>query len=268
MPKPPGLRKPFASAKACSALLAALLAGTGTAHADAGAPEKLRICTTGDYKPLTYFDARTGQYSGIDIDMAHDLADRIGRSPEFVRTTWGGMMNDLVGQGKCDIAMGGVSITPDRQQQADFTEPYLDDGKVPLVRSADVDRYRTLEQIDRENVRVIVNPGGTNEKFVREHLRNATVTVWNDNTTVFDEIVNGHADVMITDALEAKYQSRQHPGLAPVHPDEPFTQVRKAYMTPRNSPLKKDIDRWLSKALSDGTFQRYYDKWMGSTAGS
>lgn len=250
----------MATALACMAVLLAQGGTTTTAYAEP--PTPLRVCTTGDYKPLTFRDAETGEYSGIDIDMARDLAAHLGRSARFVPTTWPTLMNDLAVQGKCDIAMGGVSVTDERRAQADFTDPYLTDGKVPLVRSEDVDRYRTPAQINRKDVRVIVNPGGTNEKFVKEHLPDATVTVWKDNSTVFDEIAEGRADVMITDALEAGYQSGQHPGLAPVHPDEPFTVVEKAYMLPKNSPLTEQADDWLTTAVSDGTFQAYYDTWM------
>ncbi|MFF4406878.1 transporter substrate-binding domain-containing protein [Streptomyces sp. NPDC001404] len=258
-----GFRRIVSTALACSAVLLAASGATTPAHA--GPPAALKVCTTGDYKPLTFRDAATGEYSGIDIDMARDLAAHLGRRAQFVPTTWPTLMNDLAVQGKCDIAMGGVSITAERREQADFTDPYLTDGKVPLVRSEDVDRYRTLDQINRKDVRVIVNPGGTNEKFVREHLPDATVTVWKDNATVFDEIAAGRADVMITDALEARYQSGQHPGLAPVHPDRPFTVVEKAYMLPKNSPLTEQADDWLATAVSDGTFQAYYDRWMASS---
>ena len=111
-------------------------------------------------------------------------------------------------------------------------------------------------------VRVIENSGGTNEKFARQHFPNADITIWPDNTTIFDQLVAGNADVMITDALEAVYQSAQHPGLAAVHADRPFTEEHKAYMLPKGSPLTRDVDAWLTRTLSDGTFSRIRSRWM------
>jgi len=67
---------------------------------------------------------------------------------------------------------------------------------------------------------------------------------------------------MITDAIEALYQSTQHPGLVAVHPDRPFTEEHKAYMLPKGSPLTRDVDAWLTGALSDGTFSRIRSLWM------
>ncbi len=146
--------------------------------------------------------------------------------------------------------------------------PYLDSGKVPLVAQAGADAFGSIDQINTAGVQVIENGGGTNEQFARQHFPNADITIWPDNTTIFDQLLAGNADVMITDALEAVYQSAQHPGLAAVHPDRPFTEehkaymAAKAYMAPKGSPLTIDVDAWLTRALSDGTFSRICSLWM------
>ena len=228
----------------------------------AGGPLLLRVCTTGDYKPLTYRDPSTGQYSGIDIDMATDLAAYLGREPVFVATSWATLAQDVSTPRRCDIAMGGITVTAAREQIAEFTVPYLGSGKVPLVARPDADEFGSIDQINTPGVRVIENSGGTNEQFARQHFPNADITIWPDNTTIFDQLVAGNADVMITDALEAVYQSGQHPGLAVAHPDQPFTEEHKAYLLPKASPLARDVNAWLTRTLSDGTFSRIRSLWM------
>jgi cyclohexadienyl dehydratase len=223
----------------------------------------LRICTTGDYKPLTFRDPTTGQYSGIDIDMAKDLAAHLGRTPTFVPTTWVTLMKDIATPGKCDIAMGGISPTPAREQAADFAPPYLANGKTPLTTAANADRFQTVDQINQHGVRVIEPAGGTNEQFAKQSLPNATLIVDQDNTAVFGQLVAGTADVMVTDAIEAIYQSKQHPELVAVHPDKSFTTDHKAYMLPKGSQLSQQTTEWLNQVLSDGTFTRIYNQWMG-----
>ncbi|WP_035791416.1 transporter substrate-binding domain-containing protein [Kitasatospora mediocidica] len=262
-------RKITLSLLACAAVAAPLVASSTPA---AAAVEKtrptrektLKVCTTGDYKPLTYRDPSSGKYSGIDVSMARNFAHYLKEKPEFVPTSWPTLMNDIATPGKCDIAVGGISITPQRQQQADFTQPYLMDGKTPITTTANAARFQTIQQIDNKNVRVIVNPGGTNADFVKQYLPNATVITWPDNNTIFDQILQGHADVMITDAIEAKYEAAQHPGLVAVHPDKPFTTAEKAYMLPKGSKLTGKADTWLARALQNGTFQRAYDRWIST----
>jgi cyclohexadienyl dehydratase len=234
---------------------------TSTTETDV-APALLLICTTGDYEPLSYRDPATGQYAGIDIDMADDLAAHLGRTATFVATTWGSLMTDIVTPGKCDVAVGGISETPERKQLADFTQPYLTNGKTPLTTAANVGRFQSIDQINQHGVRVVENPGGTNEQFARQNFPNATLTIWHDNTTVFDQLLEGKADVMITDAIEAIYRAKQRPGLVAVHPDKPFTADHEAYMLPKRSQLTDQTNQWLTEALTDGTFSRFYNQWM------
>ncbi|MFH9869545.1 transporter substrate-binding domain-containing protein [Streptomyces lydicus] len=222
----------------------------------------LRVCTTGDYRPFSYRDPRTGGYRGVDIDMARDLAKSLDTTPRYVPTTWAELVGDLAA-GRCDIAMGGVSITLPRARSVYFSEPTRTDGKTPIVRCADKETYRTLQQIDRPGTTVIVNPGGTNEQFARAHIKQATLKVHPDNTTIFDEIIAGRADVMMTDAGETRYQAKIHPELCSVHPDQPFTFSEKAYALPRgDDEFKAYVDQWVHLATHDGTYAKYEAAWM------
>ncbi|MFP3616029.1 transporter substrate-binding domain-containing protein, partial [Paraburkholderia sp. SIMBA_050] len=92
---------------------------------------------------------------------AESLAKSLGVKADFVKTSWSNLTNDFVA--KCDIAVGGVSTTLERQKRVFFTQPYVVDGKTAIARCADADKYQTVAQIDRPETRVIVNPGGTNE---------------------------------------------------------------------------------------------------------
>lgn len=263
---------PKLAAVAAAALLLASAAGTACA-ADAGAAPAagsrldevlargaLRVCTTGDYKPYSYYRA-DGRFEGIDIDMADALAKSLGVKADYVKTSWPTLTADFVA--KCDIAVGGVSTTLERQKRAFFTQPYMTDGKTPIVRCADADQYQTVAQIDRPETRVIVNPGGTNERFAKQHFTHANVTVYPDNVTIFKQILAGKADVMVTDASETLLQQKLNPGLCSVHPDKPFQFGEKAYMVPRGDVVfQQYVDQWLHLALSNGEFQAISDKWL------
>jgi cyclohexadienyl dehydratase len=222
----------------------------------------LRVGTTGDYRPFSEFDKATGEYSGFDIDMARSLAAALGVRVEFVKTTWANLAGDL-SSGAFDIAMGGVSVTLDRQKKGFFSAPYLREGKTPIAPCAEADQFQTLEEIDRPGVKVIVNPGGGNERFDRAHLHAAEIIVYPDNLTIFDELANGRADLMITDASETRFQQKLHPGvLCAIHPDRPFDFAEKAYWMAPDPALKAFVDQWLHLATEDGDFDRLAAKWL------
>lgn len=221
----------------------------------------LRVGTTGDYRPFTYFDPGTNAFEGIDMDMARSLAHALGVRLELVRTSWPTMSRDLLAD-RFDLAMGGISVTLERQKTALFSNPYLTDGKTPIARCADRGKYRSLDGIDRPGVRVIVNPGGTNERFAREHLKAAAIETYPDNTTIFDRIAQGKADVMITDRSEVLLQHKLRPDLCATNADHPFDTVEKAYLLPRDLVLKAFVDQWLHQALITGDYQKIADHWL------
>ncbi|WP_435104546.1 transporter substrate-binding domain-containing protein [Arhodomonas sp. AD133] len=245
---------------------------TGVAHAasadetstldDVQAAGEVRVCTTGDYKPFTYWNAETESFEGIDIDMAENLASALGVETRFVKTSWPTLMEDFTA-GKCDIAMGGISVKLDRQAQAYFSDPYLAGGKTPIARCDDVERFQRVEQINQPDVDVVVNPGGTNERFARRELADANIMVHDDNTTIFGKIVDGTADVMVTDAIETELQANLNAELCAVHPDAPFTYSEKGYLLPRGDDVWKAwVDQWLHLVRKTGEFESIYAKWV------
>lgn len=222
----------------------------------------LRVGMTGDYRPFTHLDKATGKFSGFDVDMAEALGKALGVKVEYVQTAWPQLTKDFESD-NFDIAMGGVSITLDRQKKGFFSTPIMREGKTPIARCADKDKYATIADIDKPGTRVIVNPGGTNERFARANVKAADIRVHNDNVTIFEEIAGGKADLMMTDASETRYQQKQHPGvLCAIHPEKPFDFAEKAYWLQRDAPLKAFVDQWLHIASEDGSFRKIYAAWF------
>jgi cyclohexadienyl dehydratase len=222
----------------------------------------LRIGTTGDYRPFTALDKASGAYSGFDIDLAQSLGAALGVKIEFEATSWPNLTKDFEA-GAFDIAMGGVSVTLDRAKKGFFSAPYMREGKTPIARCADKDKYQTLADIDLPGVRVIANPGGTNERFDRANIHSAQIILYGDNLTIFDEIAGGQADLMITDASETRFQQKLHANvLCAIHPDRPFDFAEKAYWMAPDPALKAFVDQWLHLSMENGSFAAIYAKWF------
>jgi cyclohexadienyl dehydratase len=244
------------------------LAGSG-AHAqsrldDIVARGTLRVGMTGDYRPFSV-RVKAGdedKWSGIDVAMAGQLAASLGVKTDIVPTTWANLMPDLTSE-KFDVGMGGISITLARQKTAFFSTPLLRVGKTPIARCVDQDKFATLADIDRPGVRVIVNPGGTNEKYDRANLRQAEIVPYPDNATIFDALVAGRADLMITDSVETKLQQKLHKELCAIHPDRPFDFGELGYLLPRDIVLKQYVDQWLRIAIESGAYQKLLDAELG-----
>ncbi len=208
----------------------------------------LRVGTTGDYAPFS--EDRGGELRGLDIELAQELAQAWGLGVVFVRTSWPTLTADL-GRRRFDLAASGISITPERRRAADFSAAYHYDGKTPIARREDAARFSSLEKIDRPGVRVVVNPGGTNERFARENIKRATIVPHPDNRSIFEEIVAGRVDLMMTDGIEVKLQERRQPTLSGTRA-EPFTRTGKGILLAAGSELTARVDAWLGPQVDAG----------------
>jgi len=223
----------------------------------------LRVGLTGDYRPFSIVDAGAPDgMTGIDVDMAASLAQSLGVKLQVVRTSWSNLMPDLLA-GRFDLALGGITVTLARARTAFFSAPVMTAGKAAIARCADVAKYQTLAAIDRTEVRVIVNPGGTNESFDRASLHQAQIVVFPDNAKIFDALAAGQADVMITDGVETKLQAKLHQGaLCPIHPDQPFNSSELAYMMPQDPAWQQYVDLWLRVSDESGEHRRIVSKYL------
>jgi cyclohexadienyl dehydratase len=221
---------------------------------------KLRVCTPGDYKPFS-LQRPDGGYEGLDIDLVQASAKALGVEVEMVKTAWPALMKDFLE--KCDVAVGGISVTLDRQKTAFFTAPYMVNGKAPITKCENVAKFQTVADIDKPGVTVIENPGGSNERFARTNFKQAKIVIFNDNTTIFDEILKGNADVMISESIETIVQQKQRPGLCAVNPDKPLQYGEMAWLLPRgDAAFKAWMDQWFHLAKASGEYDRITGKWL------
>ena len=222
----------------------------------------LRVGTTGDFKPFSYLNPATNEYEGHDIDAAKLLAESLGVKVEFVKTTWPTLLKDLQ-DNTYDVAMCGITRNLARQRVAALTHPYINVGKSPLIRTADRQRFRTLADIDQAGVKIGVNPGGTNERFVRANIKNASVVVIERNLSIPEKIVAGEVDVMITDNVEAMIVSKADPRLYAVDPDNTYTKDDFGYLLPRDdSAWLNYVNLWMELMKLKGEFARLHQKWI------
>ena len=221
----------------------------------------LRICTPGDYKPFSFQKPDTS-FEGIDVDLMASLSTSLGVKSQWVKTSWSNLMADMTG-GKCDLAVGGISVTTERQKRAFFSSAYMVNGKTPIARCADVAKYQTVADIDKPNVKVIFNPGGSNERFARASFKQAQMTLHPENLTIFDELLAGRADVFVTESAEAITQQRLKPGLCAINPNQPLQYGEMAYLLPRDDvAFKAYVDQWLHLSKAGGDYQRVVDRWL------
>ena len=218
--------------------------------------------TTGDYRPLSFREA-DGTYWGFGIEVANEIAARLGVSIAFVPTSWPTLTADVLAEPQTfDLAIGGITITDTRRETMLMSEGYLANGKTILCRASDADRYQSLADIDKPEVRVMVNPGGLNEKFANENLTHATIIVHPKNEEIPSLVAEGKADVMITEITEAPYYVQTDTRLAAPLQNKPFTHGEiGVLMRKGQDDLLQMVNATIRQMKADGSLRQLHEKY-------
>ena len=218
--------------------------------------------TTGDYRPLS-FSEPDGTYWGFGIEMAKEIANRLGVSIQFVPTSWPTLTADVLTEPQLfDLAIGGITITETRRETMLMSDGYLANGKTILCRASEASHYKSLADIDKPEVTVMVNPGGLNEKFANENLTHANIVVHQKNEEIPTLVAEGQADVMITEITEAPYYVQTDPRLAAPLLNEPFTHGEIGVLMQKGQEdLLQMVNNVISQMKKDGSLRKLHEKY-------
>ena len=222
----------------------------------------IRFGTTGDYKPLSFCEPDES-YWGFGIEVAHVIASRLGVTPEFRKTSWPTLTADVLAEPQLfDLAIGGITITDTRREIMLMSEGYLANGKTILCRASEASRYKSLADIDKPDVTVMVNPGGLNEKFALENLTHANIIVHQKNEEIPSLVAEGAADVMITEITEAPYYVKTDARLAAPLLNAPFNRGEIGVLMQKGQEdLLQMVNSVLRQMKSDGSLRKLHEKY-------
>ena len=221
----------------------------------------IRVGTPGDYRPFA-IKTDTG-FSGHDIDLIETMAKELGVKVEYVQTSWPNLMKDLQSN-QFDVAVGGITRNVNRIRMVEMLPGYAPFGKVALVRSADKAKFTTADSLNQSSVRVIKNPGGTNEAYVLANLKAAQVATHDKNAEIPALIADGKGDVMITETYEALHYAKADPRLHAAFINAPLTPVNTlGFMLPTDdADYVRVMDFVWGLVDSRGAVKQAADKWL------
>jgi len=224
---------------------------------------KILIGTTGDYRPLSFCEPETGEYWGFGIEVANQIAAKLSVSIEFVKTSWPTLTADVQAEPQTfDLAIGGITITDARCETMLMSDGYLANGKTILCRASEAKRYKSLADIDKPEVRVMVNPGGLNEKFANENLTHTTIIVHEKNEEIPSLVAEGKAEVMITEITEAPYYVQTDTRLAAPLLNEPFNHGEiGVLMRKGQDDLLQFVNDVIRLMKGDGSLRQLHEKY-------
>lgn len=222
----------------------------------------LRVGTTMD-TPVFSMRNASGGLEGFDMDALQTLGEALEVRIDYVKMTFGTMLPDLLAD-KFDMAMSGMGRTLDRARVATFSKPYMQYGKLMMIRSADKDRFKTLADLDKPGIKIAFNKGGLNDRFANVEFKQATPTGYPNNELATADLLAGKVDAQVQDSTAAVYRARINPDVTAMAPENVFNPVYVAMLLRReDQTLLNYINIWIDHIQMDGTLKKIRTKWLG-----
>jgi glutamine transport system substrate-binding protein len=204
-----------------------------------------------------------GEYQGIDVELIKAIAENQGFEIQFRPMDFVGIIPALE-EGELDLAIAGMSITEERQEVVDFSDPYFDAG-LTLVTTKDNAEIASLD--DLKGKIIAVKSGTTGSKFVGENREKYgyRIAYFDDSPSMFLEVANSHADALVEDYPVIAYAiTTRNLELKTVGERLTDEKYGIAVLKGQHSELLKQINEGLQEVKDNGTYEEIVNKYIKS----
>jgi len=153
---------------------------------------------------------KQGNWVGFEIDVSTKLAKDMGVELELMPTAWDGIIPSLIA-GKFDVIIGGLTVTPARKEQADFSEPYSQSGQGIAASKQLASSLKYPEGYNDAKVTFVCRRGAAPCKTIEEKWPKATIRQFDDDAIAFQEVINGNAHAILTSEPKPTFFTLQNP---------------------------------------------------------
>lgn len=244
---------------ALAAVVAMALTGPAMAQGSMDkilADKKVNICWVSS-PPQEMKDPKSGEVTGYFVDAARSMFEQLKVEPVFIETTWANFVATLQ-SGQADLCIASSFASIKRAAVVDFTNPILYLGRSAIVRK-DEDRFKSLSDLNREDITIAVLTGSRSQDFVTSNLPKAKVLSLGgtDPSTPFLAVTAGRADAGVNDAWAAKRFAENQPGVKDLFGDEPFNVSAMAWTVRKgNVDLLNFLNTSLEVLLTSGEMEK------------
>jgi Na+/H+-dicarboxylate symporter len=221
----------------------------------------LRVGYAPDRLPYA-FRNETGQLVGFDVEMAHALARDLGVGLQFHRVAIDSM-RELLNAGRLDVAMSGLTITPERLQQMAFSAPYLEETLAFVVSDHRRDEFRSRDAVKAlEHPRLAVTGSAYYAVKIREYLPHAEIVVLDSPRAFFTQPEAGF-DALVYAAEAGSAWTLIYPAFTVAVPHPDVLRVPLGYAVARRDREMADfLSAWIQLKRNDATIRRLFDYWF------
>jgi polar amino acid transport system substrate-binding protein len=240
-------------------LVAAACSSSSSSGDDLGG-KTVTVAVENAYPPYNFIEEGTTNGQGWDYDAWNEICKRLNCKAEFVEAGWPDVIVET-GQGQYDVAADGISITEERKEVVDFSEPYMSVDQKLMVR-LDEDRFGSLDEFVAGDYRLGTQVGTTNYELAIKILDgDSRIDAYDQFGVAVQALINGDVDaVIIDDTAGAGYKGANQEAVR-LLPDT-LESGPLGFIFPKGSDLVEPVNKVLAEMKEDGTLDELATKWF------
>ncbi|EOD3796449.1 TPA: ABC transporter permease subunit [Staphylococcus aureus] len=218
---------------------------------------ELRMGLSADYAPMEFEHTVNGktEYAGVDIDLAKKIAKDNNLKLKIVNMSFDSLLGALK-TGKIDIIISGMTSTPERKKQVDFSDSYMMTKNIMLVKKDKVNEYKDIK--DFNNKKVGAQKGTEQEKIAQTEIENASITSLSRLPDVILALKSGKVEGAVVEKPVAEAYLKQNPKLGISNVKFNEEEKDTVIAVPKDSPkLLSQINKTIKEVKDKGLIDKY-----------
>ena len=219
---------------------------------------KITVGSDVPYPPFEEFGASKSEFKGFDIELVEAIGEKIGREPEFIDTSFDTIFRDLA-QGKFEMVASATTITDEREETVDFTNPYYLPSAQSIVVTTGTTDIKSAKDLDGRTVGV--QQGTTGEEYVEEETDAGEVRTFPQGPDTFPALKAGTIDAVVIDRPVAERALEKDDGIEISGGIE--TEEQYGFVVPQgDEELLGELNDALQEVVDSGEYETIYKKWF------
>ncbi|SAO26286.1 extracellular glutamine-binding protein [Staphylococcus aureus] len=218
---------------------------------------ELRVGLSADYAPMEFEHTVNGktEYAGVDIDLAKKIAKDNNLKLKIVNMSFDSLLGALK-TGKIDIIISGMTSTPERKKQVDFSDSYMMTKNIMLVKKDKVNEYKDIK--DFNNKKVGAQKGTEQEKIAQTEIENASITSLSRLPDVILALKSGKVEGAVVEKPVTEAYLKQNPKLGISNVKFNEEEKDTVIAVPKDSPkLLSQINKTIKEVKDKGLIDKY-----------
>ncbi|MCA1021221.1 glutamine ABC transporter substrate-binding protein [Halobacillus litoralis] len=246
-------------------VLGAVLAACGSSESSSSGEsgdsegETYTVATDNNFVPFEFMDEESGEMQGFDIDLIKAVADEAGFNVEIESMKFDGVVAGMQ-SGRYDIGIAGMTITEERKETIDFSDPYYDAG---LILAVDASNEEITSEEDLAGKKVGTRSGTTSETYISENHPDAELITFPGIVEAYMDLESGRLDAVMYDVPNVKYYVNNDAEGTLKTAGDTLQGEQYGIAFPKDSELVEDVNEALQTLIDNGTYDDIYEEWFG-----